>query len=160
MTDYIAAREIALELENNGIFYENRMQYVVRNLARKRVSGVYDAKLALKAWCNIAEDWRQYCDKVTATMPPLGKGVLRLIASELAEWSEEEIQCEVKRLILKKEWPLSGIRKSALMANDPFFRTHRLRDCKAVYDFDGITILSDGSRFRFDTQSYVITPLS
>ena len=48
--------ELVLTIVNDGDLYRQRVQPIVKNLAKKIVKGVYDKTLAVKLWKYLADD--------------------------------------------------------------------------------------------------------
>jgi hypothetical protein len=54
--DEVIARELAIYVANSGDLYRQMTRPTILALSRRRVNKTYDAKLAVKAWENIAEE--------------------------------------------------------------------------------------------------------
>lgn len=95
--DTEAARELALYAVNDATIYHQKIQPIIKNLARKIKRGTYDAALAPKAWRYAADmaAVRYTCEFDANTVGPFGcftPATRDLAAVEIAEHYAEELQ--------------------------------------------------------------------
>lgn len=98
--DVEAAKEIAIWAENEHNLYNQRIWPIVQNLARKRVKGTYDEKLALKLWKYAADDAAKRYSAVhggTYNVP-----TRLVIAQILAEDYAESVKDQAYAMTMKK----------------------------------------------------------
>jgi len=110
MTDQIAAREYYLYISNDGQLYRQQTQPIIKNLAIKKVKGIYDRDLAYLVESGVKKYYKEFGGgrfsvRVTAATR---LACAKLLAREYAE----EIQAMVKKMkTLKKAgkpWQMRG----------------------------------------------------
>lgn len=103
MTDDTMATEFYLFISNDGQLYRMKTQPIIRNLAIKKVKGVYDATLALKLWGHLVEDGIKKYKKEWPGYYRIDAGTKLACAKKLAnEYREELDHLVTKMKTLKK----------------------------------------------------------
>lgn len=108
--DNTVARELAIYVANSGELYRQMTRPVILALSRRRVNKTYDAKLAVKAWENVAEEavkrYSKEYGKITAN-----PATRNAAAKEMMEDWEGEIRDTTSEMLkLKKAgkpWSMS-----------------------------------------------------
>ena len=115
MTDNIEAREYYLFITNDYPLYRGQTQAIIKNLAIKKVKGVYDAKLALKLWTYFVElGIKKYYKTLSGVghMPRTSAATKLACAKMIAdEYHDELNQLTAKMKALKKAgkpWQMRG----------------------------------------------------
>lgn len=112
MTDPVMAREFYLFISNDGQLYRQQTQPIIKNLAIKKVKGVYDRELALKLWGYLVESGIKKYKKEFPGYYRIDAGTKLACAKLLASEYAEEIQMIVKKMkALKKSgkpWQMRG----------------------------------------------------
>jgi hypothetical protein len=106
--DKVAARELALSIENDGELYRSQAQPIMLNLARKMKRGIYNPELAIKLWMYLVEAGakkyaKDFGSRGDNWFDMFNKATREEAARQLAEGYEEEIEDKLKELGGKKE---------------------------------------------------------
>ena len=115
MPDNVEAREYYLFITNDGQLYRGQTQAIIKNLAIKKVKGVYDQNLALKLWTYLVESGiKKYYKDLSGVghMPRTSAATKLACAKMIAREYAEEIAMQVKKMkALKKAgkpWQMRG----------------------------------------------------
>ncbi|MDD5539761.1 MAG: hypothetical protein PHG61_03615 [Candidatus Marinimicrobia bacterium] len=98
MTDGVMAREFYLFITNDGQLYRQQTQPIIKNLAIKKVKGVYDRELALKLWGYLVESGIKKYKKEFPGYYRVDAGTKRACAKMIASEYVEEIQAMVTKM--------------------------------------------------------------
>lgn len=96
-------RDISLSIETYGDLYKQRTLPIINNLARKKLSGKYDADLAVKAFMYLAVDGIKKYKKEMEVDAVLSKEAKEWIAKDLLDTYSEHIDEVVEELKSKKK---------------------------------------------------------
>jgi len=103
MTDKPMAWELYLFTENDGTLYRQQAQPIIRNLAIKKIKGVYETDKALILWRHLVDSGIQKYKKEFPGYYNIDVGTKKLAAQYLANGYREELAIVVRKLkALKK----------------------------------------------------------
>ena len=88
--DDVERREIELFTSNHAQIYRQRIQPIIKNLARKKAKGTYDDKLAIKAWTYAVNDGIKAYNKEFGSSIKLSKAEKDKAAEYLLKHFEDE----------------------------------------------------------------------
>ena len=129
--DSVSAREVALYTTNTEALYTSRALPIIKNLARKRVNGTYDAAKAPKIWLYLARDGMKAYNREFKCDLRLNAATLTKCAEELAEHYEDliaETVADIRRdQDLRKTWTMATIRDFMQANGSHFFDRETLK---------------------------------
>ena len=88
--DDVERREIELFTSNHAQIYRQRIQPIIKNLAKKKAKGNYDDKLAIKAWTYAVNDGIKAYNKEFGSSIKLSKAEKDKAAEYLLKHFEDE----------------------------------------------------------------------
>jgi hypothetical protein len=96
--DLIAARELALFIENDQTLYFRQAQPIIKNLARKLQKGVFDKAKSIKLWGYLAESGaKKYAASFGGKwFEMFDVSTRKKTAEQLADSYDEEIRMQLK----------------------------------------------------------------
>lgn len=90
--DEVAARELTLYIENDSTIYRQRIQPIIKNLARKMKKGTYDPELAVKGFMYAVEHGIKSYNKEFGPGFKIDKVTKRKVAEDLRDNFMDEIE--------------------------------------------------------------------
>ena len=90
--DEVAARELTLYIENDSTIYRQRIQPIIKNLARKMKKGTYDPDLAIKGFMYAVEHGIKSYNKEFGPGFKIDKITKRKVAEDLRDNFMDEIE--------------------------------------------------------------------
>jgi len=90
--DEVAARELTLYIENDATIYRQRIQPIIKNLARKMKKGTYDPELAIKGFMYAVEHGIKSYNKEFGPGFKIDKVTKRKVAEDLRDNFMDEIE--------------------------------------------------------------------
>ena len=90
--DEVAARELTLYIENDSTIYRQRIQPIIKNLARKMKKGTYDPELAIKGFMYAVEHGIKSYNKEFGPGFKIDKVTKRKVAEDLRDNFMDEIE--------------------------------------------------------------------
>lgn len=105
MSNDIEATEYYLFITNDHQLYKGQQHAIIKNLAIKKVKGIYDPKLALKLWTYLVESGiKKYYKEFGSGHAPRVSAATKLACAKMLadEYREELAQRVAKMRALKK----------------------------------------------------------
>mgnify|MGYP003122131169 CR=1 FL=1 len=90
--DEVAARELTLYIENDASLYRQRIQPIIKNLARKMKKGTFDAELAQKGFMYAVEHGLKNYNKEFGPGFKIDKDTKKKVAQDLLDNFMDEIE--------------------------------------------------------------------
>ncbi len=94
--DEVAARELTLYIENDASLYRQRVQPIIKNLARKMKKGTFDAELAVKGFMYAVEHGLKNYKKDFGPGFKIDKDTKKKVAQDLLDNFMDEIEDAAK----------------------------------------------------------------
>ena len=94
--DEVAARELTLYIENDATLYRQRVQPIIKNLARKMKKGTFDAELAQKGFMYAVEHGLKNYNKEFGPGFKIDKDTKKKVAQDLLDNFMDEIEDAAK----------------------------------------------------------------
>jgi len=94
--DEVAARELTLYIENDSTLYRQRVQPIIKNLARKMKKGSFDAELAVKGFMYAVEHGLKNYKKDFGDGFKIDKDTKKKVAQDLLDGFMDEIEDAAK----------------------------------------------------------------
>jgi len=94
--DEVAARELTLYIENDATLYRQRIQPIIKNLARKMKKGTFDAELAQKGFMYAVEHGLKNYNKEFGPGFKIDKDTKKKVAQDLLDGFMDEIEDAAK----------------------------------------------------------------
>ena len=94
--DEVAARELTLYIENDSTLYRQRVQPIIKNLARKMKKGSFDAELAVKGFMYAVEHGLKNYKKDFGDGFKIDKDTKKKVAQDLLDGYMDEIEDAAK----------------------------------------------------------------
>ncbi len=94
--DEVAARELTLYIENDASLYRQRIQPIIKNLARKMKKGTFDAELAQKGFMYAVEHGLKNYNKEFGPGFKIDKDTKKKVAQDLLDNFMDEIEDAAK----------------------------------------------------------------
>jgi hypothetical protein len=146
--------ELVLYITNDGDLYRGIITANIENLKKKIKRGVYDAKLALKAWTNVADAGVKKYDKQygsgKGSLTMLNKATRLEIAKELMDYYDDIVHEDTKNESFRRmSTRKNSIRRSGRRVSERFDANKKRYSQKDIKD-----LVRNGDAICIDNYSF------